>query len=170
MQFLFLLFTFVSLSLKCLGVLIPLFIPLMEIKIIAHLPNCFSSWSLILNWYPRQSSIDIKLYIIGIKDILIFIVYFYIFVACNTLIIITCNWLLPIIFYLINFLTYPIFTHLGVVYLLRMLRFVLLLALRGRGWRWFCSSLHVVRGKESFLGWIFNDMTKPPTILKGLLD
>lgn len=88
---LFLLILFVRVRLVFIGfrIFVSLLVPLVVVKIIAHLPDCFSCWSLIFDWHPSKSSVDIKFDVIALEDVLVVIVNFHIFVACYSLIVIT---------------------------------------------------------------------------------
>lgn len=153
-----------------LRIFIPLFIPLMIIKVISHLSDCFRARSLIFYRNPSKSSICIKFHIIGIQNILVCISYPHIFISLYSLIILTRNSCLLSRNLLFQLLDHPIFLSLfWFVNSLFLIAFLFRGALRWRGWRWFSSNFYVVGWEETFQLWSFNCISIPPSIFKRLL-
>jgi len=152
---------------KSFRIAIPLLIPLMIIKIVSHLSDCFGIWSLILYWNLSQTSGHIKLNVISVKYVLIGVSYLYVFVAFYTLIVVTCQRS----FFAFNCLNLCAGPLSVLAYLFALLLLFLLLRLFGlRRRRWFSTHLNIVRWKKAFDSWLRETMTIPPASLISLLN
>jgi hypothetical protein len=116
MKFLFLvLLAGVRLIFVCFRILVPLFVPLMVVKVIAHLPHSLSSRSLVLHRHLCQPRIHVELYVVRIKNIFVVVSYSDVFIALNTLIIIARHWFLFCLFDGSELIGDPVCPFFGIV-------------------------------------------------------
>ncbi len=154
---LFLLILFVRVRLVFIGfrIFVPLLVPLVVVKVIAHLSDCLGCWSLIFDWHPSKSGVDIEFDVIALEDVLVVIVDFHIFVACYSLIVITSQRPLLSLLGLLKLFSHPVCSFFWIVnFCLFFLFFLLFSSLWRR--RRFCSYFYVVGGKEPLLIWLLN--------------
>lgn len=89
MQLFLLLFLWVRAALVGVWVAVALLVPLMIVEVVTHLPDCLGAGRLVLDWHLGKPSVCIKFHITGIEDVLVVVVYFYIFVASDALVVVT---------------------------------------------------------------------------------
>jgi hypothetical protein len=167
----------ISVSLR---ITITLLVPLMVVEVVSHLPHSLRARSLVLYWNSCQTCSHVVLHVVSIQNSFVVIIYFNVFITGDTVVIVTsyCTFLslpqflqllikLCICLIIISLLLKLLFL---IVLVLLLLLTLLLLILRRRRRRWFGSNFDVIWGKETFIFWLFDDMPKPPTILKGLFD
>jgi hypothetical protein len=152
MQFLLLFLLRIRTVSVCLWILISLFVPLMIIKVVSHLPDCLWAGRLIFYRNSSKTSIRIKFNIVSIENIFVCISNSYIFISLYPLIVLTRNGS--------NLsrrtLIFQLFIHPIFLSLLRFINSLFIIAFLfrcalGRGWwRWLCSNLNIVRWEKSF--------------------
>ena len=172
MQSFLLLLAWVWLVLPGLWIFVLLLIPLVEVEVVAHLPDCLGCRGLVFYWHFGHTRIHIIFDIISIEDVLVLVIYLDVFVALDAVVVVTCYSLLLCLLNFIQLFVQPVSSLVRLKDLTIVLLFLLFswLGWRRGWWWWLGSSLDIVGWKEAFLLCFFDDMAKPPSRLISLLN
>lgn len=153
-----LLFVRVGLALESFRVLVLFFIPLVIVKVITHLPDCFCCRGLVLHRNLCQTCVHIEFNVVTIQNSLVVIVYLHVLETSNSLIVIACYCLVCTLLDLVKLFSHPVDSFGRVKNCLFFIFGWRFGGLRGRGRR-FCSNFDVVRWEKSVLFWFFDEMS-----------
>ena len=72
-----------------LRILVFLLVPLVEIEVVAHLPDCFSCWGLVLDWDFGHACVYVEFDVISIENVLVLVIYLDVLVALDAMVVVT---------------------------------------------------------------------------------
>lgn len=147
-------------------ILVALLVPLMVVKVVAHLAHRLRSRSLVLHRHFCQPRIHVKLDVVSVEDILVVIVYSDVFVSPNTLVIVAGQWLLLRLLGLFELFRDPVSPFCRIVDCL----FVGFWVLSRFWWRGLGSHFYEVGREEPKLVRLPDEIAIPPAIVESLMD